>query len=187
MGQGAARAALIFLALLAVGVLGRLMPHAPNFGPIAAVALFAGLTIRSRAMAAFVPVTALLIGDCFIGFYQWQVMVAVYLSLSLPVLVRPNIAGRSGPARLGLWAVGCSLMFFVVSNAATWAFGGLYGRTLPELLQCYVMALPFLKYTLMGDLVWSAVLLTGYYAVTQLSHIAALDSAERLVPELVRG
>jgi hypothetical protein len=51
-----------------------------------------------------------------------------------------------------------SLLFFVTTNFAVWAFSGIYPNDLGGLVRCYVAALPFLQNTLTGDIVWSATL-----------------------------
>ena len=74
---------------LAMGIIGldvvaRLAPHAPNFTPVAASALFAGAVLRSRALALAVPVAAMLATDAVLGGYDWRVMGVVYAALALP-------------------------------------------------------------------------------------------------------
>jgi hypothetical protein len=57
----------------------------------------------------------------------------------------------------------CSLIFFVSTNFAVWAFSGMYPPTWQGLTQCYVAALPFLDKTVLGDLFWTAVLFGGVW------------------------
>ncbi|MGC1824356.1 MAG: DUF6580 family putative transport protein, partial [Pseudolabrys sp.] len=57
--------------------------------------------------------------------------------------------------------VSCSLIFFVTTNFAVWAFSGIYPRTFEGLTQCYIAALPFLDKSVLGDLFWTAVLFGG--------------------------
>jgi hypothetical protein len=54
-----------------------------------------------------------------------------------------------------------SLIFFVLTNFAVWAFGTIYSFDWQGLVQCYVAALPFLDKTVIGDLFWNAVLFGG--------------------------
>ena len=63
----------------------------------------------------------------------------------------------------------CSLIFFVTTNFAVWAFSGMYSLDMAGLTQCYVAALPFLKYTVAGDLFWAAVLFGGAWLVQRLT------------------
>jgi len=59
--------------LLALDVVARLLPHAPNFTPMAASALFAGAILRSRLVALTTPVVAMVLGDLILGTYDWRV------------------------------------------------------------------------------------------------------------------
>jgi len=63
----------------------------------------------------------------------------------------------------------CSLIFFVTTNFAVWAWSGLYSADLAGLIQCYVIGLPFLKHTVAGDLFWAAVLFGGAWLVQRLT------------------
>jgi hypothetical protein len=63
----------------------------------------------------------------------------------------------------------CSLMFFVTTNFAVWAFSGIYSLDMAGLVQCYVAGLPFLKHTVAGDLFWTAVLFGGAWLLTRRS------------------
>jgi hypothetical protein len=45
----------------------------------------------------------------------------------------------------------------------------MYSLDMAGLTQCYVAALPFLKYTVAGDLFWAAVLFGGAWLVQRLT------------------
>src|SRR5882757_9970646 len=78
---------LLALALVALCVAVRLLPHVSNFSPVAATALFAGAMLGRRSLALMVPVAAMLIGDLVLGLYDWRVMAVVYAALALPALI----------------------------------------------------------------------------------------------------
>src|SRR5258707_4633594 len=155
--------------LIGLDVAARLMWHTPGVSPVAASALFAGMMLRRRALAPVVPLAALLIGDAILGFYHWQVMAVVYAALTLPavagILTRHLRASRVVVPTV----LACSLMFFVTTNFAVWAWSGLYSADMAGLIQCYVTGLPFLKYTIAGDLFWAAVLFGGAWLVQRLT------------------
>jgi hypothetical protein len=139
--------------------------HLPNVSPVMSSALFAGMTLRRRSLALAVPFAAMAIGDLFGGFYDWRMMSVVYAAMALPA-VAGILAGRSRAARVVVPAVlACSLIFFATTNFAVWAFSGMYSFDMVGLVQCYVAALPFLKYTIAGDLFWAAVLFGGAWLV----------------------
>ena len=147
--------------LIGMAVVLRVMPHAPNFAPIAALALFGGVYLNRR-FALLIPLAALFVSDFFIGFYSYKIMLSVYLSFGLIGLggmwLRKH--KRIGPV-VGATLAG-STLFFLVTNFAVWAFGSLYPPTLGGLLASYTMALPFFKNTLFGDLFYTGVLFGSY-------------------------
>jgi hypothetical protein len=151
------------MGLVGLDVVARVTPHAPNFTPVAASALFAGAVLRSRALALAVPVAAMLASDAVLGGYDWRVMGVVYAALALPALL-----GRWGRARdaimLAPLALASSLIFFVTTNFAVWAFSSMYTPDLAGLIHCYVSALPFLQNTVIGDIFWTALLFSGWWA-----------------------
>ncbi len=63
----------------------RLLPHPPNFAPIAAMALFGGAYFNKRSLAFIVPLTAMFLTDAIIGFYSYGWI--VYISFALIVLI----------------------------------------------------------------------------------------------------
>jgi hypothetical protein len=64
---------------------------------------------------------------------------------------------RLSVVRLGGAAFLASLAFFVISNFGVY-LGGYYGYGLDGLLACYVAAIPFWGYSLLGDLGSTAIL-----------------------------
>ena len=64
----------------------RLLPHAPTFAPITAIAIFGGASL-SRRSAFVLPLAAMLVSDYFIGFYNPAVMASVYLSFAVSGLL----------------------------------------------------------------------------------------------------
>ncbi len=145
------------VALLLIVVAARLLPHPPNFTPVAAAALFAGFLLRNRAWTVLIPITGLLLSDLWLGAYDWRVMAVVYAALALPACAYPWLKSRPSAVTVGSTAIGAGLVFFVATNAAVWAFGTMYPHTIAGLLACFAAALPFLKFTLLGNLFYTAV------------------------------
>lgn len=153
--------AIIFVVL---GAILRFAPHFPNFAPIAAMALFGGAYLNKK-YALILPILAMLVSDYFIGFYDIKLMAGVYLSFIIVGLIglfikkHKNIGTIIGGALLG------SVSFFVITNFAVWVFYSWYPHTLVGLGQCFAMAIPFFKGTLMGDLFYVAILFGTYELV----------------------
>jgi hypothetical protein len=155
------------LSLVGLDVVARLAPHAPNFTPIAASALFAGAVLRSRPLAPMVPLAAMLISDLVLGWYDWRVMGVVYAALAFPALLGMWARARSVVLFAPL-ALSSSLLFFVSTNFAVWAWSGMYAHDLDGLVRCYVAALPFLQNTMIGDMFWTALLFGGWWSARAL-------------------
>jgi hypothetical protein len=135
-----------------------------NFVPMGAVSLYAGARLPRR-WAWLVPVVAMALSDMLIGdgstprpFFEWTrwTIYATFAAITLlgPLANLPKI----GRWILPLLPICSSLGFFVTSNLATWADGNLYPRTVAGLGTCFWMALPFLKNTILSDLIGTAVL-----------------------------
>jgi hypothetical protein len=161
--------------LVAVIVIGRAIPHWPNFAPVAAVGLFAGFLFRKKWLALAVPMIGMGISDLlFGGLYDWNIMIFVYAGLSLPALLGSWVNQTSDEnksrfrnfiaktTRVATVAGSASLFFFIVSNLAVWFFDPMYAVNLKGLVACFAMAIPFFKFTLAGDLFFSMVLFGGF-------------------------
>jgi hypothetical protein len=155
--------------LIGLDVVARILPHLPNFTPVAASTLFAAVVLRRRWLALMVPLIAMPLSDLAIGFDGWKMTAVVYGSMALP-FVAGLIAKNFRLSRSVLPAtLSCSLLFFVTTNFAVWAFSSMYSADTAGLIQCYVAALPFLKYTVACDLLWTVGLFGGAWLVQRLS------------------
>lgn len=155
---------IISIVLVFLGVACRLLPHFWNFTPIAAIALFAGVYF-GRNYALALPVIAMLIGDLFIGFYEWKLMIAVYASYLLIGLLGAMIKKHKSAEVIGAGSVSGSVLFFIITNYAVWQFSPWYAKSAQGLIECYTLALPFFRNTLAGDLFYAAVLFGAYEVV----------------------
>jgi hypothetical protein len=77
----------IVAGLVALGVAARLLPHEPNFTPIAASTLFAATVLRTRLLAFAVPVLALVISDIVLASEMTSIRTVVYAMFMLPAVV----------------------------------------------------------------------------------------------------
>ena len=148
--------------LIALCVVARLLPHPPNFAPAAAIALLGCLVFPRLWHVGLVVVLGMGIGDWLIGVYDFGVMLTVYASLLIPLAARRFVADSPTAVRIGSAAIGAGVGFFLTTNAAVWFFGNAYPPTTEGLLASYVAGLPFLKWTLAGNLFWSAALFGAF-------------------------
>lgn len=138
-------------------IVARLLPHLPNFVPVTAVALMAGVYLGKR-WALILPLTGLLISDFFVGFYEWRLMLSVYGSFAIIGLFSWWLRKHKNVPNVLTASLSASLFFFFITNFAVWAFSAWYTKDLAGLLYCFQLAIPFFRYTLAGDLFYVVVL-----------------------------
>lgn len=158
--------------LIPLGAIARLLPHLPNFTPIGGMALF-GAAHGSRRSAIIAPLVALALSDMLIGGHA--TMPYVYASFVIISLMGMFVfrKGISMPRVIGA-SIGSSMILFVVSNFGVWASGTMYAPTWSGLMTCYLMALPYLRNTMLGDLFYAGVFFGGYALATRYGRLAAL-------------
>lgn len=142
--------------LITLAVLARLIPHAPNLAPIAAIALLSG-SLYKFPRSLVLPLMAMVISDFFIGFSPWPITLAVYGSFALATLLGAFLRKR-GFWKVPLSALASSFLFYVITNFVVWLTSGMYQPTFSGLTFCYVNALPFLRNTIVGDMTYTVFL-----------------------------
>ena len=149
------------IGLTIVGILARLVPHAPNFSPVGGVSLFAGGRI-SGWKAYLLPLVLMLVTDPFVGGYSFSTPF-VYASFLIYVWIGSRLRSTQNPLAFGAAAVAGSVQFFLITNFAMWLKPvSLYTHNAAGLIACYVAAIPFYGRTLLADLFYSAALFGAY-------------------------
>jgi hypothetical protein len=151
--------------LIIIGAAYRLLPHNPNFVPIAAIALFGGAYF-SKKIALVLPILAMIISDFFIGFYQFSLMASVYLSFLISIFLGFWIRNNKKWYNVAIASFLSSVIFYILTNFAVWAFTGWYPRNFSGLIESYTMALPFFRNTLFGDFFFVG-LFFGIYEIVE--------------------
>lgn len=156
---------LILFAIVLLAAATRLLPHPPNFTPIAAMALFGGAYFSDKRMAFILPLLAMILSDIFLGFHG--LMTFVYICFVLTVYMGFSLRGKVSFLAVTGGAVGSSVLFFIVTNFGVWITGSWYPKSIEGLLMCYAAAVPFFHNTLAGTLVYSAILFGGFELIQQ--------------------
>jgi hypothetical protein len=153
----------IFVAIVFVliGIVLRLYPHPSNFTPLGALALFGGVYL-SRKIALILPIIAMTISDLFIGYYEFKLMIVVYGSFLLCVLLGFQIKNHKKWHFILGGSFLTAVIFFFLTNFAVWAFTSWYPKTVEGIIQCYLLALPFFKNTILGNLFYTTIFFGGY-------------------------
>jgi hypothetical protein len=159
-----------------------LLPY--NFTPVEAIALFGGAYFANRRLAFAVPLIAMLCADLIIATSlprEWigdwlGTLPAVYGCIALTVVGGLGLGRRITAFRVTGYSFASAVLFFLVTNFATWlaAHAGAGAACTQSLTACYVAGIPFFRGTLVGTLVWSAILFGGFELMRR--RLPALDA-----------
>lgn len=163
--------------MILTAALSRLLPHPPNFTPVGGMALFAAAYFKRKEIAILVPIAAMFLSDLFLNNvvyarmypeyyngFQWFGMTSVYISFVLIGVVGIILLKKVNVLRLLSGSLIASTLFFLITNAETWASPfSAYTKNFTGLITAYTAGLPFFFNTIAGDLVYAASLF-GIYA-----------------------
>ena len=152
----------ILLAITTIIVLSlfRLIPHPPNFTPILAISVFAGIKFKNNLFSYFVPIIAMLISDAIIGFHSGMLVIYSTIFLSAFIARKFNTINTS--------VLSSCILFFLITNFQVWIMSSSYPKSLSGILECYTLAIPFFGMTLLSTFFFSYVLFYGYSFLTSI-------------------
>ncbi len=165
---------LILGAVLVASVF-RIIPHYPNFTPVAAIALMGGAFIGNRWLSVLVPLLAMLVSDyltlVFVNAawatpYEYFSSVGtlfIYASIVVTTLLgrlngRPqneSFISKNYSGKLAFNALAAAIIFFVLSNIGVWLNGDIFATNAVGLGATFIAALPFFGYNVAGNLLYS--------------------------------
>lgn len=133
-----------------------------NFTPVEAIALFAGAYFSDKRLAFIVPLGAMFVADLIIGLHP--LIPVIYACIAASVLLGFALRDKVSVLRVAACGVAGSVLFFAVVSFVEWMIGDtVFCRA--GIVSCYAAAIPFLKSSLAGTLVWSALLFGGFEAL----------------------
>lgn len=162
---------LVLVALIVLAALTRVLPHPPNFSPVAAIALFGGAYFASRAWALLVPLAGMLVSDLVLasmhgGLYaSWFSDIniwVVYGCIALTTLMGFGLRGRVGGGRVLGYSLAGAVLFFLVTNFGAWFGNPMYPQNAAGLMASYAAGIPFFQWSIAGTLFYSAILFGGF-------------------------
>jgi hypothetical protein len=146
--------------------------NVPNFSPVGAMALFGGAYFAKKYWAFIVPTLGLWMSNLVLnntvykawfpefsfGFDAWTfgsfaVMVAIGIVIFMKKVNTVNFLSAN---LLG------TVAFFLVSNFGVWMGSKMYTHDMNGLLECYALGLPFIKNTLLSNLLFSGILFGAF-------------------------
>lgn len=160
---------IIAILIILLAAISRLIKHPFNFTPIIAMSLFAGCYMNKKYLV-LLPILAMVVSDYFIGFYDWQVMASVYLAIALVFAIGWILKKHKKWQNVALSAIISSLLFFVITNLAVWAFFDWYPHTWQGFVNCFTLAIPFFRNSLIGDVFYVGIFFGLYELILVLAN-----------------
>lgn len=164
----------ISCALVLWGVWARLMPHVPNATPVTAIAITGSIYLGKR-WAVILPTLVLALSDLVIGFYDWRIMLSVYGSFVIIGCVSWLTRTRNTPVPVGFNVLASSVLFFLVTNGAVWAFSPWYEKSFSGLLYAYELGVPFMRNMFVGDIIYTIALVAVFECAFAISALPRLS------------
>ncbi|MCF7877603.1 MAG: hypothetical protein K9M14_04680 [Candidatus Omnitrophica bacterium] len=141
-----------------IGISARLIPHVPNFAPIAAVALFSGVYFRKKH-GWLLPLGVYMVSDLIVGLHQ--TIFFTWGSILLIYFLGKILQTKKTAANIVVFGLASSFIFFLITNFGVWLMGW-YPQNLAGLISCYINALPFFRMSLISNMVYMAVFFGVY-------------------------
>ena len=147
----------------------RFIPHPPNVTPITAMALFAGAFFVNRKLAFIVPLAAMILSDLVLEFHStvWY----VYAGVMIAVLIGSAL-NQISVYKVGVAAFVASITFFLITNFGAWLHHDMYTQNFSGLLQAYVAGLPFLRNSLIANLLFSYLVFFGFSSFFNIKSVS---------------
>lgn len=142
--------------LVVVAIWSRALPHPSNMTALVPAALLAGYFLSGLWLATMVPLAALAISDLL--FFSFYPGIEYVYGAALLAMLMGRLFTKKQPGFLIFGGFVASVLFFAVSNLGVWLSTSMYPRTWDGLVQCYVMAVPFFRNQIIGDVIYGVVL-----------------------------
>lgn len=155
--------------LILIGILSRLLPHPANMTAVGGVAIYSVAKLNTKK-ALIITLVTMFLSDAMIGFHS--LMWATYGSLVIAVLIGGWVRQRISIGRILSGTLLASIFFFLITNFAVWVVTPLYQKTINGLITCFIMALPFFRNSLLGDM--------GYTCIIFMSHRLVLYTLRKI-------
>jgi len=158
----------MLISIVVLTALTRLLPHPPNFAPIGALALFGAAFFKRKELAILIPLLAIWVSDliltnvvyaAYYDGFQWFGHAWVYLAFLVIALIGIfALKNWSWEKLIGTSLIG-SGVFFMLTNFGSWLSPlSMFPKDLGGLISTYVAGIPFLGWTVAGDLFYALAL-----------------------------
>ncbi len=164
---------LVIILIITCSIFSRLVPHLPNFSPEIVFTLYLGM--KSNKILAYLNIFLMAaISDILLSlthpwpaFGDWTLFTysALFIIGTVGLIIKNKGYGIVFVNMTG----GSALFYWIWTNAGTWLTSGMYSHTLSGLIDCYVLALPFLATSVAASIIWcAAIIACEFYVPTTI-------------------
>jgi hypothetical protein len=119
----------------------RLIPHEPNFTPVLSISILGFLFSKILSFKVLIVLGSMFFSDLIIGTHDF--ITYVYFSLMILIIIS-NSKNYIYMTLLG------PLIFFIITNFGVWLSSVYYTKNIDGLIECFYMAIPFFKNTILS-------------------------------------
>ena len=150
----------------------KVISHPHSIDPIIALSLFSGVIVKNRKMSFILPLFSMFFSDLLLeiiypgnGFYG-SGQVGNYLSLLFITALGFGMKQINIISVIG-FSLMASIGFYLLSNTNVYLadYGNYYSKDWNGYFNCMIAGIPFIKNSLINDLLFSAILFSGYVFV----------------------
>ena len=164
-----------------VAILGKLIPHLPNFSPMQSMALLGGAYLTRKYLAYILPIVLIYITDFVLNNTIYRVyypdheglvffsdyMLVVLPSILLIVALGHFFLKRFKIEQLIVTALAGSVLFFLITNFGSWiGAGSPYPKNMIGLIQAYIAGIPFFRASVLSTLLFTLLSFGGIEVLT---------------------
>jgi hypothetical protein len=128
----------------------RLIPHEPNFTPVLSISILGFLFSTNLWFKVLMVLGSMFFSDLIIGTHDF--IIYVYFSLMILIVIS-NSKNYIYMMFLG------PLIFFIITNFGVWLHSSYYTKNIDGLTQCFYMAIPFFKNTILSTFFYCILIL----------------------------
>jgi len=125
--------------------------------------IFRGVYLNKK-YAIILPLVLMALTDVFLGvyssiFFTWASIAAIAF-IGIQTKKNKSFKGVAFGSLLS------AVLFFVVTNVGVWLTSGMYSLDFSGFMNCFYLAMPFFRYTLVSTIVYSFVLFGSYELIS---------------------
>ena len=128
----------------------RLIPHEPNFTPILSLSILGFLFSTILSVKLLIVLGSMFFSDLIIGTHDF--ILYVYFSLII-LIIFSNSKNYIYMIFFG------PLIFFIITNFGVWLNSSYYTKNINGLIECFYMAIPFFKNTILSTFFYCILIL----------------------------